>query len=156
MLTVLPHGALKNGFDLVDPAGVTLGAFVGSAWRENGQIHIGAERWDFRRERSRRFVLVGPHGTYAAADRTSLWSGEWRISAGDVSYDLVKPSWLSRRYELRAGDEVRGELHPKGVFSSKAEVTLPADLPPPVQVFVIAVVLTLWRRDQASSQASVT
>jgi hypothetical protein len=42
---------------------------------------------------------------------------------------------------------VVGELHPRGLSGSRADVALPPALPPAVQVFVIAVVMTLWRRE---------
>lgn len=154
VLTVVPRGAFRNGFDLVDDSGRTVGGFAGSAWRENGEIQIGDERWEFRRERSKRFALAGPQGTYATAERTSLWTSAWQVAVGDRHYQLTKPSAWARRYDVRAGDRVVGELSPKGVFSTKTEVNLPADMPPPIQVFVIAVVITQWRRDNASSAAS--
>lgn len=153
MLEVRPHGALKRGFDLVDRAGATVGAFSGSAWRERGRVLAGPREWEFRREGGRRFALVGPRGTEATADKPSLWSSTWRLTVGPRRYELVKPSWLSSRYELRAGGTTVGGLHRRGVFSSKTDVSLPPELPPPAQVFVVAIVLTLWRREQSSAAA---
>jgi hypothetical protein len=153
MLTVRPHGVLARGFDVVDGAGAVVGAFVGSAWRENGRIQAGYGEWEFRRERSRRFVLTGPQGMAAAADRTSLWSNRWQVSVGPKAYELAKPSWLGRRYELRDGGRAVGDLRPRGVSAAKAEVALPPELPPAVQVFVVAVVMTLWRREQSAATA---
>lgn len=154
MLTVRPHGTLKTGFDLVDEAGRTLAAFAGSAWRESGQVRVGDEVWEFRKERSSRFVLAGPHGIAAAADRTSLWGGRWQLTAGSGTYELAKRSW-SRRYELRGRGQVLGEIRAKGAFSGKAAAELPAELPPAVQAFVTAVVLTLWRRESAAAAGAV-
>ena len=151
VLTAKPHGALRHGFDLVDSAGATVAAFASSVWRENGQVRIGDRFWELRNQGSRRFTLEGQAGTLAVAERASYWSGAWRVSAGDRTYELVKPSWRSRRYDVRAGGVTVGELRPMGVFGSKAEVDLPDDMPPPVQVFVVAVVMTLWRREQNSA-----
>ena len=154
MLTVNPRGVFKNGFDLVDDAGRTVGGFNGSAWREAGEIQIGAERWDFRKEKSRRFSLAGPQGTYATAEQPSMWSSRWTVAVGDRLFELAKRSWLSSDYEVSVGDRVVGSIDKKGVFSSKALVSLPAEMPPPVQVFVIADVMTQWRRDDSSASAS--
>jgi hypothetical protein len=154
VLTVVPRGAFKNGFDLLDGSGRPVGGFTGSVWRENGDVEIGQERWEFRRERSRRFTLAGPRGTYATAERPSLWSYVWHVAVDDRLYLLERPSWLSRRYEVRVGDRLVGGLTPKGAFSAKAEVDLPAEMPPPVQVFVIAVVMTQWRRESSSAAAT--
>jgi hypothetical protein len=147
MVLVRPRGTWRRGFDVLDESGPVLGVFEGSPWRESGRIRAGGQEWEFRRERSRRLVLAGPLGEPAAADRTSLWSGRWRLSAGGRTYELAKPGWWSRRYQLRAGSAVVGELSQRGLFSSKADVSLPPELPPAVQVFVIAVVMTLWRRE---------
>lgn len=146
-----PHGSFRTGFDLVDASGAAVGSFVGSAWRERGRIRDGGQEWEFRRERGRRFVLAGPTAEYAAADRLSLWTERWRVSTGGLAYELVTPSWWSRRYELRAGGHPVGRLDPKGMFGNKAHVELPAELPPAVGVFVVAVVMTIWRRQGAAA-----
>lgn len=150
-MVVQPHGIWKRGFDLLDGSGVVVGSFEGSAWQEGGRIRAGGQEWEFCRERSRRLVLAGPQGEEAAAERLSLWSGRWRLSAGGRTYELAKGFWLSQRYELRAGGAAVGELRPRGAFGRKAEASLPPELPPAVQVFVIAVVLTLWRRENSAA-----
>lgn len=152
---VRPHGSFEVGFDLLGPGGAPVGAFDRSVWRESGQVRVGDQFWEFRRERGRRFVLAGPSGALAVADRVSPWSGSWRLSTGGWRYELVKPSWLSRRFELRVGEVPVGRLGPKGVFDNKADVELPAELPPPVAIFVVAVAMTLWRRDNHTLAAAV-
>lgn len=150
MLTVQPHGVLRNGFDLFDESDREVGAFAGSAWRETGQIRVGGQVWEFRKERSRRFVLAGPQGVLAAAERTSVWNGRWQLTTGGRAYELAKRSW-SRTYELRRDGAVVGEVAARGVFSGKAAAALPTELPLPVQVFVVAIVMALWRRQQAAA-----
>ncbi len=150
MATVRPHGTFRNGFDLVDDAGRELGSFQGSAWREHGEVTAGGELAGFRRDGGRRFVLDGRAGELAAADKPSMWSGRWVVHAGGQAYELARSSWLSRSVELRRGDQVVGAVHPKGL-GSKAVVDLPAELPPAVQVFVVAVVLTLRRRESSAA-----
>ena len=151
MPTVRPHGAYNNGFELLDDAGRELGSFHGSAWRERGEIKVPGEIAGFRRDGGRHFVLDGRGGELAAAGKPSFWSGRWLLEAGGRTYELVKPSWLSRSIELRLDGEVVGSVQPKGVLSGKAAVDLPAELPPAVQVFVVAVVLTLRRREEAAA-----
>jgi hypothetical protein len=151
MLRIQPHGSFKRGFDVVDERGSVVGAFEGSPWREGGRIRAGGQEWEFRRERYRRLVLALPQGEFAAADRVSAWSGRWELTTGGRTYELAKAAWYSQRYELRVGAAVVGELHPRGVFGNKADVALPPELPPAVQVFVVAVVMTLWRREQSAA-----
>jgi hypothetical protein len=151
MLVVQPRGSWRRGFDVLDESGTVLGAFQGSPWREGGRIRAAGQEWEFRRDRYRRLALAGPQGEWAAAERISLWSGRWQLSTGGRAYELAKAGWWSRRYQLRAGDAVVGELSPRGLFSSKSDAALPAELPPAVQVFVIAVVMTLWRRENSAA-----
>lgn len=151
---VQPHGTFKNGFDLLDDADRVLGAFQGSAWRERGEITAAGEPAGFRRDGGRRFALDGRSGELAVAEKPSIWSGRWVLHAGGISYELAKRSWMSRGFELSRGGQVVGGIEPRGMFSNKAAVDLPAELPPLVQVFVVAVVLTLWRRESDSSTAA--
>lgn len=154
MTTVRPHGTFRKGFDLVDDAGRPLGSFAGSAWRERGEITTGAGRAEFRRLGGRRFTLAGPAGELAVAQKPSMWSGRWEVLTGGRRYELAKRSWLSRTFELTGGGQVVGRVQPTGAFSGRAAVDLPAELPPVVQVFVVAVVLTLWRRESTAASTA--
>jgi hypothetical protein len=151
MLTVVSHGSFKNGFDLLDEAGRTIGALTGSAWRESGRITDGQREYEFRKDGGRRWALAGPDGEPARAERTSFWSGKWRVDTGSGSYELAKPSMWTTEYELRAGGRLVGSVRRRGVFKSGAEAELPAELPAAVQVFVVAVVTTQWRRDSSAA-----
>ncbi len=151
MFTVQPHGTVRAGFDLVDGAGRVVGALAGSAWREGGRITAGGQEYEFRKSGGR-FTLVGPGGAeLAAAGRTSWWTGSWRITAGGRTYDLVKPSLWRSAYELTEGGRYIGTLDRRGFFRTRAEVTLPAEQPPAVLVFLVGVVMVQWRRDQAAA-----
>jgi hypothetical protein len=151
-MRVQPHGSFKNGFDLLDDSGAVVGSFSGSVWREGGRILVGGQEWEFRKDGGRRFELPG----YAAAERTSMWSGKWSLSAGGRTYELAKESWLSRGYDVTLDGRTVGGINPRGWSERKADVSLPAELPPPVQVFTVAVVLTQWRRDSSSASVAAS
>ncbi|HYT10955.1 MAG TPA: hypothetical protein VEL73_09885 [Mycobacteriales bacterium] len=153
MLVVAPHGSFRNGFDLLDEAGGPVGSFRASPWRESGDVRVGDRVWRLHTVGRRRFVLDGSDGMLASADKPSPWSARWRLTTGDQTYELTKRSWRSRGFELRGRGQMLGEVRPRSAFSGKAVADLPAELPPPVQVFVVAVVLALWRREQASAAA---
>jgi hypothetical protein len=150
-----PHGVFSTGFDLVDGEGV-VASFDGSSWRERGEVHVADRTWDLRREGGRRFVLADQGGEVATLERVSWWSGAWRLDHNGRSLPLTKPSIWSRTYRLTAGDAVVGEVRPASVWRRESEVRMPPDLPVHVQVFVVAVVLTLWRREQSSASAGAT
>lgn len=154
MLTVQPHGAVTTGFDLVDDVRGTVGALAGSAWREGGRISAGGQEYEFHKDGGRRFALVGPGGgELATAERTSLWTASWRVTAGGRTYEVSKPSMWRSRYEIRDGGQVTGALDRRGFLRTRAEVTLPPDLPPAIQVFLVAVVMIQWRRDSTAASA---
>lgn len=136
---------------MLDGSGAVVGSFEGSPWREGGRIRAAGQEWEFRRERSRRLALAGPQGEWAAADRVSFWSARWQLSAGGRAYELAKAAWFTRRFALTAGGTAVGELRPRRNFGRGAEVSLPPELPPAVQVFVIAVVMTLWSREDSAA-----
>jgi hypothetical protein len=82
MFRIVPLGAFKHGFDLLDESGQPLAGFRGSVWREGGQIVAGPQRWEFGRDGRRRFRLDGPAGTVASAWKPSVWSSGWEVEAG--------------------------------------------------------------------------
>jgi hypothetical protein len=154
VLTVRQYGVVRPGFEVLDEAGRLVAAFSGSARTEHGDIAIGDGRWHVRRMTRGHFVLESPSGVLAHADRTSAWSGRWELHAAGRTYDLVRRSWHSRVHELREAGRPVGTVEPRGPFSRHATATLPSTLPLPEQVFVIAVVLTIWRRDQQAAATS--
>ena len=156
-VTVAPLWLAIAGGGLIVAGSLVTGVLLaGGELRRGAADDGGDEQWEFRKERSKRFALAGPQGTYATAQQTSIWSSKWNVAVGDRLYQLTKRSWLSSDYDMHVGDAVVGSVHKKGVFSSKAQVDLPADIPPPVQVFVIAVVMPQWRRDGAAAAAAAS
>jgi hypothetical protein len=87
--------------------------------------------------------------TIATADRVGRKN--WTVQAGGVSYEFRRPSiWRHEEALLADGHRV-GSVNRKSVWRSDTVADLPG-LPVPVQVFVLAVVLTVW--DQAAAAAS--
>jgi hypothetical protein len=72
------------------------------------------------------------------------------------TYLLKRPSAFRRSYAVwEAGAQV-GSVAPTSAFSNAAAVDLPASMPVQVQVFVVAVVVTQWRRQQSAAGASAS
>jgi hypothetical protein len=55
---------------------------------------------------------------------------------------------------LFQGDIEVGSIRPEGYLSRKAAVSLPGDMPMPVQVFVMWLVILLWRREANAGAAA--
>lgn len=153
MLTLVPRRAFRNGFELMD-GDRTVAAFHGSMWRENGELTVGGGTYPFRREGGRRFVLTWPDGSVAAtARRASRWNGRWEVAVGSQLYELRRRGWSGRAMELSGRGQVLGTVQTRGWSGRRADVDLPAELPLPVQAFVVAVVATLKRREQVAASA---
>jgi hypothetical protein len=154
-MRIVPLGAWRNGFDLVAEADRYVGGFRGSVWREGGEIVAGTERYGFVREGRRGFRLAGPHGDVAGAFRPSVWGGPWTLTVGTAGYELRRGGVFTRTWRLNRDGRQVGEVAGR-LLRGGGTADLPADLPPAAQVFVVAIVLTLWRRDDAAGGASAT
>jgi hypothetical protein len=123
---------------------------------EDGQIVVGTERWLFRRDGRRQFLLDRPDrvGEPVASARTpSVRSSSWEVEAGSQRYELVRAGRFTRARELRGRGQTLGRVAPSYRFSQRATAMadLPAELSPPVMAFVVAVVRTLWSRSRSGA-----
>jgi hypothetical protein len=148
---IVPLGMFSHGFDLVSDSAQPAAGFRGSVWRESGDIHADGQEFEFRREGRRRFVLDGRHGLVASASRRGLMSSAWDVFVGERQYDLVHAGFMTRAYVLRAGGVDIGRVAKAGMLKRGATVDFPPDLPLAAQVFISAVVITQWRRDDAAN-----
>jgi len=67
------------------------------------------------------------------------------VEHGGRRYHLDSRPGFRRAYVVREGVETVGYVECQGLLARKAVASLPGSLPLPVQVFVIAIVLRLWR-----------
>ena len=58
---------------------------------------------------------------------------------------------LSRRYVLERDGRKAGEVAPDGLVTRKLRASFPDDLPLPVRIFLLFLVIILWRRQVQSS-----
>lgn len=84
----------------------------------------------------------------ARAERTSWLSRSFTIKQGEKTYRL-KAEWFGSSFVLLDNGQEVGSLVPRGVFTRKTSVSLPDELPLPVQMFVIW--LTLYQRETDAS-----
>lgn len=154
MSTATAHGLFRNGFDLVDEAGQVLAVFDGSSWRERGEITAGARTFDFRRRGWRTFALSEGGSEVSTASQRGWLSLTWDVGFAGAAYSLVRGSIWSRALQVRdAAGATLGEIRPTGVFSRAVDVRLPDSLTPELQAFVVAVVVSLWNRQNAAATA---
>ena len=127
---------------------------VDLAWmREAGSFELGGQRFDIAREPGwGDFVLSAGGDAICRARKPSAWFRSFQVVIGDRHLTLEAQSPLNRTFVLREGGATFGEIRPQGILSRKAVVMLPESLSRAVQVFIVWLVIVLWRR-QANASA---
>lgn len=106
------------------------------------------------------FVLAFQGNPIARADKTSVLTRTFEITVEGQRYALEAESSVQRAFRLRSGDgpedgegdtDTLGRIAPESWFSRRATVDLPDDLPLPVQVFCLWLVLVMWNRAAAAA-----
>ncbi|OLF16398.1 hypothetical protein [Actinophytocola xanthii] len=120
--------------------------------REGAEFAVDGEALAVQRERSKRFLLTGPGGTVATADRET--HRRWVVTTKTGRLELVRPSFWRSAWELHRGGAPVGRIEPEGWLNTTSHADLPADLPLAVRVFLYYVVLVQWERANAAAAAS--
>lgn len=98
--------------------------------------------------------ILEEHGQpLARARKLSAFSSAFQLTCPGHSYALKKESLFCRTFVLMEDDRQVGIIKPEGVFTRKADVSLPDEMPRPVQIFVLWLVLVLWKRDSEAGSA---
>lgn len=121
--------------------------------REGATLTVAGEPYELRREGlvSRSFVLARHGEELARASKASALRGQLEIRHGDATHQLVKSPWLGNTHELRRGGEAVGSVRPHHLFTRRAAITVPDDLPLAVTVFVAALVRIMRQREGAAA-----
>jgi hypothetical protein len=124
-----------------------------SRWREKGVLKVGGLHYAVYREGviSGAFILSLDATQLARAEKTNWLSRSFTIEHGEKIYRLKAELFGSSFTLLDNGQNV-GALFTRGRFTRKTSVTLPDELPVPVQIFVIWLAIN-QRRTDASSPA---
>lgn len=152
MLELVPRFALSERYSVrqntAEVAEVTL------AWmREGGELVVGGRRYELRREgwASGAFQLLHDGVVVAQAHKPSAFSNRFEVRHDGRGYELVRSGWWTRRFELRRDGQTIGQITPHHPFTRRSAVTLPPDLPLPVQVFLMGLVVLMWRREASAA-----
>jgi hypothetical protein len=109
-----------------------------SRWSEKGVLKVGGLHYAVHREGAIRgaFILALDTTHLARAEKTSWLSRSFTIKHGEKTYRL-KAEWFGPSFILLDNGQKVGSLVPRGMFTRKTGVSLPDELPLPVQIFVI-------------------
>ena len=144
-LELIPQSWLSWDFSVMQGDSVVAEIKM-SGWRDKGLLKVGGRHYAAYRERamSGAFVLALDAIQIARAEKPSWLSRSFAIKHGDKTYRL-EAEWFGPSFTLLDNGQQVGSLVPRGMFTRKTSVSLPDELPLPVQIFVIW--LTLYQRE---------
>ena len=148
MLKVIPK-TWSYSFSVRDDARSVAQAVDRSWWRDKGELRIQENIYTARRDKSA-YVLESAAGLLARAEQPRKWRRELFIEHSDHRYTLRAMSAFRRDLILFEDSAQIGSVSPDGLFSRKAAVDLPKELPLYLQVFVIWLAMTLWKHAEAA------
>lgn len=155
MLQIVPESWLTWNFDVLEDDR-RIASIKTTLLPESGSFSIDGSSFRAYREGmiSGKFLLDGESGTIACAEKPSAFLNSFNVEYSDKRYTLKKESLIGRSFVLLQGGLEVGSIRPERFLSRKAALSLPADLPMPVQVFMMWLVIILWRREANSQSAA--
>jgi len=132
-------------------------AEINLAWlREAGQLSVGETSYRVYREgvMSGAFILEKDGVRLARAEKPSAVFRSFVVDYNGRSFTLEAESALRRKFVLKDGEGLVGSIFPEGTFTRKCIVDLPPDIPLAVRVFMIWLVIILWKRESDGSAAA--
>ncbi|MBB4911439.1 hypothetical protein [Actinophytocola algeriensis] len=150
MLRARRRGVFRRDYEIESDGGPV--TTLAGARREGCAYALDSAEYRVERDGRKRFVLHGPGGRVATAER--MTRREWAVRAQTGNVQLVKPSMWRSGWEIHQRGSARGTIRHDGVFSRSFAADLPSDVPLPVRVFALYVVLVNYERE-ANAAAGV-
>jgi hypothetical protein len=152
MLTMFPK-MFSWTFSVMDGAATVAHAVDRSWWRDKGELAIEGTTYRARREGifGGPYILESAAGVVARATKPSALRRSFIVEHAGRHYTLRATSAFRREIVLLDGDTRIGSISPKGMFTRRAAVDLPSTLPLTVRVFMVWLVVMLWKHEAAAA-----
>lgn len=153
MLRARPNSFFSWKFTIFDEADRNI-AGIDIGWvREAGEVHLDGKTCRIYREHlfGGAFVLEEDGKEVARAEKPSALLRSFTLRHGEKQYILQAASPVVRTFVLSENDHPIGSIRPENALTRKALIDLPAVMPLPVRIFIVWLVLVLWKRDAESS-----
>jgi len=148
ILRAAPRAWYSYTFDVAS-SGHTVAEIALSSWRERAALTVVGHGYKAYRERffSGAFLLEADGGIVARAEKPSAFRREFVINHAGTRWTLRASSPLRRQFVLMSGELEVGSVRPESFLRRAATVTLPSALPLVVSIFIVWLVLLMWKRD---------
>lgn len=155
MLEVVPKGWFSQVFTVLDN-GMRLADIDLARFGEKGTFAFQGIRYTMYRERlaSGLFMLETDEMVLARAEKPHAMRQLFVVEYDGVQYTLKHEGALGRKFLLHVGDQVVGSMEPKSTWSRTARADFPAELSVPVKLFMVWLVLILWKRAAGAAAAA--
>jgi hypothetical protein len=149
MLEARNAGAFSPAYDILLD-GRPLTRWEASWWRSRGTFALDGQTYEVQGNRwGTQFTLLDQFGgTVATAGK--LGRREWTVATGGRTYHFRRASWWRQQEDLILDGQPAGWIRRTSMWRRAAQADLPT-LPRPAQVFVFAIVLTMWDHQAASA-----
>jgi len=121
--------------------------------REAGRLTVSGATYALGREglMSGAFFLEGDLGRVATARKPNAFTRSFEVSIDRRNYVFRASAPIVRTFVLERGGKVVGTVRPVALLSRRAVADLPEDMPLPARVFLVWLVLLMWRRASRNS-----
>jgi hypothetical protein len=149
MLRARRRGVFRREYDIESDGGPV--TTLAGLRREGCAYTLGGAEYRVERDGRKRFLLHGPDGRAATAERAT--GREWTVRAESGNVKLVRPSLWRSVWEIHQRGSARGTIRHEGVFSRSFVADMPSDVPMPVRVFALYVLLVHFERQNNAAAA---
>ncbi len=154
-LEIVPRNLFSWSFDIMRNDMTVAQILHTLSLKESATLNLSGATYQAYREHfmGGDYLLEEDGQPIARAQKQGLFVNSFQIKYPDGTAILKKESAFGRSFLLIEGEREAGFIRPVGPFSRKADVSLPDEMPLPVQIFVIWLVLVTWKRQSDSSHA---
>ncbi|MCU0571118.1 MAG: hypothetical protein MUF49_31705 [Oculatellaceae cyanobacterium Prado106] len=119
-----------------------------SNWGEAGELNIQNYLYQLYREDrlSKNYYLADQLKCIAIAQKPNPLFRQFFVKEGDRRYELKATSAIGRQFILQEYGQIIGSLYPAHCLSRKVIVDLPESIPLSVKLFMVWLMLLLWKR----------
>jgi len=148
MLKALPDSWFSWNFTIFDERSAV--AKIDLAWvREAGELHVDGSSYRVYREGllNGAFILEKEGAEIARAEKPGILFRSFKVESGGKIFMVDAESALGRKFVLSEGGQTLGSVQPEHALTRRAIVDLPEDIALPVRIFIVWLILILWKRD---------
>ncbi|GLX99903.1 MULTISPECIES: hypothetical protein [Actinoplanes] len=151
MLTAKQTSVWRGRYDLSQD-GTPIAVWDPSVWKSGGRFELAGRAYQVRSNAwGTRFTMTDELDI-RVAEAERVGRKTWTVLADGRTYAFRRPSFWRHDQELMDGDTPVGLIRRTSAWRNEASAELPG-LPLPLQVFVMTVILTMWRAQDSAAAA---